>query len=155
MHGVNKHLSSPCAGKPLCRETWCQITPQYTTIYVKEGQSEQIVCSIPDISGSTVEFVNQYGHGIVHTRGLKDVSNYVSFSRLSPTTDNVTRYQLNITWTDDVLVREQLKLLQCIANFQGRTNPCRTSVVFVDFEEDASKPGMFCNMIVDHITEQT
>ena len=74
----------------------------------------------------------------------KEVSKYVSFKQVVPSMDNVTRYQLNITWTEDQIVHEQLKVLQCVANFQGRTNPCRTSIVIIDFEE-FSKPGMFRN----------
>lgn len=72
----------------------------------------------------------------------REIAKYVSFKQVAPSMNNITRYQLNITWTQDQIVREQLRVIQCVANFQGRTNPCRTSIVMIDFEEGI-KPGMF------------
>ena len=128
-------------GKHIWVETWCEVSPKYTTVKIREGKPGQIVCAIPDLPGSSVEVVNQLGN-VVHIR--REVSKYVSFKQALPSIDNVTHYQLNITWTQDEIVREQLKVLQCVANFQGRTNPCRTSIVMIDFEE-GSKPGTFRN----------
>jgi hypothetical protein len=75
----------------------------------------------------------------------RGISKYVSFKQTVPSMNNITRYQLNITWTQDQTVQEQLRVIQCVANFQGRTNPCRTSMVTIDFEE-SSRPGMFSNL---------
>ena len=120
-------------------ETWCEISPKYTTVKVREGEPGQIVsCAIPDLPGSSVEIVNQLGN-VVHMR--REISKHVSFKQVVPSIDNVTRYQLNITWTRDQSVHEQLRVIQCVANFQGRTNPCRTSMVTIDFEE-SSKRGI-------------
>ena len=101
---------------------------------VSEGRPARITCVIPNLPGSTVTIVNHLG-----SRVLDKSSNVSDYTQLTiERTDDVSYYHLNFTWTRDSYVREQLKIIQCIANFQGSTHPCKTSVVNVMFS--AIKP---------------
>ena len=51
-------------------------------------------------------------------------------------------YRVNISWTVDKHIREQLKVVQCVATFEGRTHPFRTSVLGVNFLDSEQEQGM-------------
>ena len=51
-------------------------------------------------------------------------------------------YHVNISWTFDKDIREQLKVIQCIANFQCRTRPFNTSVISINFLDYEVQQGM-------------
>ena len=53
----------------------------------------------------------------------------------SVTVDSVTqrRYRINISWTFDKDIRQQLKVIQCIANFECQSRPYKTAVNGINF----------------------
>lgn len=112
-------------------ERWCQISPSYTTLNINPGHSETIICTIPPTPGawSTVNFVNQFGR---HVTDLGNVNFYLIDSSSSVTE---TSYHVNISWTFNKDIREQLKVIQCVANFQCRTQSCKTSIVSINFTD--------------------
>ena len=123
---------------PDVAERWCEISPTYSTLNINPEHSETIICTIPSTPGawSTVNFVNQFGHRVTD---LRNVDLYLIDSSSS---DTETSYHVNISWTFDKDIREQLKAIQCISNFQGRSRPYKTSIVsinFIDIEQ-----GMLC-----------
>lgn len=91
-----------------------------------------VACTVPNLDGRTAEFLNHLGDNV--SDRSRNVSNYVKLEEVRLTSTNTIQYQLKITWTPDRYVQERLKVLQCVANFQGSTHPCRTSVVTVEFE---------------------
>jgi hypothetical protein len=91
-----------------------------------------INCTIPstsDSESSSVNFVNQLGNFVT---GLLNVNSYppVIDDSSSPA---LSIYRYNISWTSDKDVREKLKVVQCVANFEGRSRPFKTSVVSINF----------------------
>lgn len=76
----------------------------------------------------------------------RNVSKYLELEQVLQPTSNEIQYQLNVNWTGDRYIQEQLKVVQCIANFQGSTHPCKTSVVLVEFEV-SSNPGVLKSVI--------
>lgn len=75
-----------------------------------------------------------------------EISNHVKLEQRSLPSRNIVQYHLNINWTSNRQVQKQLNVLQCVANFEGSTHPCRTPVVIVDFIE-VSSPGMLKSYI--------
>jgi hypothetical protein len=94
-----------------------------------------INCTIPSTSGSessdTVNFVNQLGD-IVTVQPWLNVKSYppVIDDSSSPA---LSIYHISISWTSDKGIREKLKVVQCVANFAGRSRPFKTSVVSINF----------------------
>ena len=115
-------------------ELWCQINPTYTTLDINPGHSETINCTLPSTPGawSTINFVNQLG------RRVTDLPN-VDLYRIDSSSSGAEKtFHVNISWTLDKDIREQLKVIQCKANFQCRSRPYNSSVVsinFVDIEQ--------------------
>ena len=115
-------------------EGWCEITPAYDTLKIDPEHSETIICTIPSTPGafSTVNFVNQFGNRVTN---LQNVDLYLIDESSSHTQSS---YHVNISWTLDKDTREQLKVIQCVANFECRTRPFKTSVIsinFIDYEQ--------------------
>ena len=84
------------------------------------------------------------------------ISSHLKLEQHSQPSKKEVQYRLEINWTDDRQVQEQLKLLQCVANFEGSTHPCRTPVVIVDFVE-VSNPGMLkfiYTIIINYVISQ-
>ena len=122
----------PWAGQESCSgatERWCVITPAYTTLNINPGQSEIINCTIPSTDESSiVKFVNQFGKSVTD---LPNVNLYPSV-----TVDSATqvRYdRVNISWTFDKDIRQKLKVIQCIVNFQCQSHPCKTAINSINF----------------------
>ena len=114
-----------CSG---ATERWCEISPAYTTLDINPGQSEIITCTIPSTAeSSTINFVNQFGNLVTD---LPNVNLYPSV-----TVDSVTqrRYRINISWTFDKDIRQQLKVIQCIANFECQSRPFKTAINSINF----------------------
>lgn len=83
----------------------------------------RITCSIPNLPGGTVTFLNNLGHNII-----------IDYARVvRESTSTVSNYHLNLTWTQDNSEREKLRIIQCKATFHGSTYPCKTAVVNVNF----------------------
>lgn len=113
--------------------------PLYGRVKVSKEQPGRVVCIVPNLDGRTLEFVNHQGNDVNDRR--RNVSNYLELEQVLQSASDEIQYQLSIKWTGDQYIQEQLKVLQCIANFQGSTHPCKTSVVLVNFEV-SSNPGM-------------
>ena len=42
-------------------------------------------------------------------------------------------YRVNISWTSNMDIRQQLKAIQCVANFECRVRPFKTAIVNINF----------------------
>ena len=115
-------------------ERWCEISPAlaYTTLNIDPGHSEMIICTVPSTSESrTVNFVNQFGKYVTHLTNVDSYPTVIDDSR-SPA---VLNYRVRIRWTSDKDIREQLKIIQCVANFDHEcsSRPFKTSVISINF----------------------
>lgn len=111
----------------------CDISPGglYAKLNVSEEHPGRIVCTIRNLPGSNAVIVNQHGTEVIDHQNL---SNYLEFH--NERTDTNISYHLNITWTQDRRIQEELKVIQCIASFPHCSNdPCRTSIVNISFVE--------------------
>ena len=115
---------------------WCNISPHaHARVDVRDGVPGRIACIIPNATGQDVLVVNQYGTEIRHDSTLR---NYVRQLPITQQTDNRT-YELEVHWTSDAQVQEELRVVQCVAIFHGTSHLCRTSVVNINFVNDQSK----------------
>ena len=116
-------------------ERWCEIYPASTTLNISPGDSKVITCTIPSTPG-TVNFCNQFGNPVT---SLPNVDLYPPVIDDSDSCAQMS-YRVNISWTVDKHIREQLKIVQCAASFEGISRPSWTSVVSINFLD--SEKGM-------------
>ena len=125
-------------------ERWCEISPAlaYTTLNIDADHSKMINCTIPSTSSSessTVNFVNQFGDLVANLPNVDLYPPVIDDSR-SPTVSN---YHIRIRWTSDKDIREQLKVIQCVANFECSSRPFKTSVISLNFLDNGE--GTVCH----------
>ena len=129
-----------------CPGSSCSISP--ASVNVSEDRPAVIVCTIPNLSGSTAGFINQLRHDIPNGSSIPDLHNYANVTAYTDSSAEYFTYHLTISWTDDSKVREQLSVIQCVANFQcpqilTSSPPCFTPSVTVNFVEREPEEGMW------------
>lgn len=135
---LNTHKpSATLSGTVSCSdatERWCEISPElaYTTLNISPGHSEMIICTIPSTSGSessNINFVNQFNNYVTDLPNVVLYHPMIDDSR-SPAVSN---HRIGINWTSDKGIREQLKVIQCVAIFECNSRPFKTSVISINF----------------------
>lgn len=144
MHDVGVGVSRGNEMTKYPNETWCTIDRQYKTITVSEDQPGTFVCRIPRLSGANVFLVNQYGYSVLDNLTL---AQYVHVDPSVHDLNNSKSYRFDITWTEDRNIQEQLRVIQCRANFQKSVYTRSTPMVSINFatgEQGASLLSYNC-----------
>ena len=128
-----------CSDSCAIENYWCDIRPgAHARVDVSEGTPGRISCIIPNATGQDVLVFNQYGMEIRYDPTL---GKNVRQLPLTNTQNENRTYELEVLWTSDAQVQDQLRIVQCVGIFHGTSHLCRTAVVNINFLNEHCKYG--------------
>ena len=120
-------------------------------LLIPKGESSTLSCTAPCTNGSGIHIMYFIrpgnGQDKENLRILDDpaIRQYLSIVNFTSTNESC-RYSVDISWTEDKVIRRELDSLYCVFIYDGTySESCRTVIVPVKFTD--TMPGMtFCSV---------
>ena len=116
-----------------------KITPS-DVLQIFEGESGTLSCTAPCNNGSGIDNVYfirpDNGQHKENLSILDDptLRQYLSEVNITSTTETCS-YSLEIFWTEDKFIREEVDSLFCVFVYDSTPDPCGTSIILVSFTD--------------------
>ncbi len=141
---------APCSSP----EYWCHISPNnYAQIEIGEEGPAKVVCTIPYSNGYDIRIINHFGQDVRRDPALRNYVKQVMNPLSNPIQHTHNKsFHLEIYRPKEKHLQEKLSVIQCIGILRYTSYPCRTSLINIQFTEEAGMQNCLITVIKLAIT---